>query len=167
MCTRKGRHMKRNYQRWTIVAAFGASLTVLPVSGCAAPTVAENRLETLRIKPGPKKVVAIYEFRSSVAGVSVASAVDMFTTALVKANAFAVAERARLDQAVTKEKDLQTSGRATGSAGSRKLTGADYVFEATVSESNPGEKASSGGVSLGGLSVGGAGVADSIGPDVP
>lgn len=162
-------------KRVQIAVLFAAGIMVLAVAGCAtyesytgskASTGVVGKQESAKPKPGTRKVVAIYEFRSSLSEISAKNATDMFTTALVKSNSFAIAERQRLASGVMKEKDLQKSGKAAGLAGKGKLTGADFIFEGTVSESNPGEKASSGGISLGGMSLGSKGSADSIGLDV-
>jgi curli biogenesis system outer membrane secretion channel CsgG len=125
-----------------------------------------KKLHSLRRQPGPKKIVTIYEFRSSVPGVNGAGATDMFTTALIKSGAFAVAERHRLNEGIMREKQLQASGMATGRAGSTKLAGAQYIFEGTVSEANADEKTAEGGFGLGGMELGGAAKQDSIGLDV-
>lgn len=125
-----------------------------------------KKLRSLKRHPGPKKIVTIYEFRSSCPGVSGAGATDMFTTALIKSGAFAVAERHRLNEGVMREKQLQSSGMATGRAGSTKLAGAQYIFEGTVSEANADEKTAEGGFSLGGMELGGGSKKDSIGLDV-
>jgi curli biogenesis system outer membrane secretion channel CsgG len=158
--------MKRINQKWRFGAAFAASMMALTISGCAAPAaVAENKLDTLKIKPGPKQVVAISEFHSNVSGVSAASAVDMFTTALVRTNAFAVAKHAPLDDAAARDRKPRKPGKAREPAESKPIR-PDYVVEATVSADNPGEAASSGKVSYKGLSVEGASALDSIGFDV-
>lgn len=125
-----------------------------------------KKLHSLKRQAGPKKIVTIYEFRSSCPEVNGAGATDMFTTALIKSGAFAVAERHRLNEGVMREKQLQASGMATGRAGSTKLAGAQYIFEGTVSEANPDEKTAEGGFSVGGMEVGGASKTDSIGLDV-
>ena len=73
-----------------------------------------KKLQSIKRPKGQRKVVTIYEFRSSVPEVNGAAATDMFTTALIKSGYFAVAERQRLDQGVMREKQLQGSGAATG-----------------------------------------------------
>ena len=147
----------------------------LMVFACAAfaeqdPVIDNSRttkkLHSLKRQPGPKKIVTIYEFRSSVPGVNGSGATDMFTTALIKSGAFAVAERHRLNEGIMREKQLQSSGMATGRAGSTKLAGAQYIFEGTVSEANADEKTAEGGFTVGGMEVGGGAKRDSIGLDV-
>lgn len=125
-----------------------------------------KKLQGLKRPRGQRKIVTIYEFRSSVPEVSAGGATDMFTTALIKSGHFAVAERQRLNEGVMREKQLQGGGMATGRAGQTKLAGAQYIFEGTVSEANPGESQTEGGFNVGGMDVGGAKNSDSIGLDV-
>lgn len=125
-----------------------------------------KKLQSIKRPKGQRKVVTIYEFRSSVPEVNVAGATDMFTTALVKSGYFAVAERQRLDHGIMREKQLQGSGMAIGKAGQSKLAGAQYIFEGTVSEANPNETNTEGGFNVGGMDVGGGKSSDSIGLDV-
>jgi curli biogenesis system outer membrane secretion channel CsgG len=96
-----------------------------------------EKLESLpRVEESKRKVVTIYEFRSSVPEISAAAATDMFTTALIKSGSFAVAERERLNQGVAFEKQLNAQGQTTGTAAQSQLLGAAYIFEGTVSEAN-------------------------------
>lgn len=125
-----------------------------------------QKLQGMKRPKGQRKIVTIYEFRSSVPEVTAGGATDMFTTALIKSGYFAVAERQRLNEGIMREKQLQGGGQATGRAGKSKLAGAQYIFEGTVSEANPGESQTEGGVSVGGMDVGGSKNADSIGIDV-
>ncbi len=125
-----------------------------------------KKLQSIKRPKGQRKVVTIYEFRSSVPEVNAGGATDMFTTALVKSGYFAVAERQRLNEGVMREKQLQGGGMATGKAGKTKLAGAQYIFEGTVSEANPGESNTEGGFNVGGMDVGGGKNSDSIGLDV-
>jgi curli biogenesis system outer membrane secretion channel CsgG len=125
-----------------------------------------KKLQSLKRKPGPKPVVAIYDFRSMVPDVPTASALDMFVTALVKSGAFTVAERQRIQEGVTKERQFQASGAATGRTANTKFAGAQYIFEAAITEGNPNEKQSEGNISVGGMEMGRAGVTDAIGLDV-
>jgi curli biogenesis system outer membrane secretion channel CsgG len=96
-----------------------------------------EKLESLpRVEESKRKVVTIYEFRSSVPEISAAAATDMFTTALIKSGTFAVAERERLNQGVAFEKQLNAQGQTTGTVAQSQLLGAQYIFEGTVSEAN-------------------------------
>lgn len=95
-----------------------------------------EKLESLERVEGNRKVVTIYEFRSSVPEISAAAATDMFTTALIKSGTFTVAERERLNQGVAFEKQLNAQGQTTGTVAQSQLIGAEYIFEGTVSEAN-------------------------------
>jgi curli biogenesis system outer membrane secretion channel CsgG len=95
-----------------------------------------EKLESLPRVEGNRKIVTIYEFRSSVPEVSAASATDMFTTALIKSGTFAVVERERLNQGVAFEKQLNSQGQTTGTVAQSQLMGAEYIFEGTISEAN-------------------------------
>ena len=125
-----------------------------------------QKLKTLQRKAGPKPVVTIYEFRSSVPEIQVKAAQEMFVTALIKSGAFAVAERQRLNEGVMREKQLNATGQTTGTSASRKLVGASYIFEVVVSEANAGESQTDGGLSVGGMDLGHGSAKDGIGMDV-
>ena len=84
----------------------------------------------------PKKTVTIYQFDSTVPEISPASATDMFTTALIKSNAFDVLERQRLDESVYQEKELNQGGMTTGDVAQYQLTGADFIFTGAITEAN-------------------------------
>lgn len=113
-----------------------------------------------------RPTVTIYQFRSSVPEVDAAAATDMFTTALIKTNRFAVLERQRLNQDIMQEKHLNQQGLTTGNAGSTRLTGAHYIFEGTVSEANPNESETGANGGVEGLQVGGHTDTAMIGIDV-
>lgn len=125
-----------------------------------------RKLENLPRAKGPRQVVTIYEFRSSVPEVSAAAATDMFMTALIKSGAFAVAERLRLNQGVMVEKQLNAQGQTTGNSANKQLAGAAYIFEGTVSEANAGESKTGVGGTLRGLGVETSGEKAVIGLDV-
>ena len=125
-----------------------------------------EKLKTLQRKAGPKPVVTIYEFRSSVPEIQARAGQDMFVTALMKSGAFAVAERGRLNEGILREKQLNAAGQTTGTSASRKMAGASYIFEVVVSEANAGESQTEGGVSVGGMDVGLGSAKDGIGMDV-
>ena len=88
----------------------------------------------------PKKTVTIYQFDSTVPEISPASATDMFTTALIKSNAFDVLERQRLDESVYQEKQLNQGGVTTGDVAQHRLTGADFIFTGAITEANAQKK---------------------------
>lgn len=125
-----------------------------------------QKLRNLERSVGQRKVVAIYEFRSSVAEVSARGATDMFTTALLKSGAFSIVERARVQDGVMREKHFNAVGQTSGNAGRKRLAAAQYIFEGTVSEANQGQGQTEGGISFGGMQIGGGGSEDSIGIDV-
>jgi curli biogenesis system outer membrane secretion channel CsgG len=136
-----------------------------------APQINDSKstqaLQALPPKPLSKRIpVTIYEFRSGVQEITAGAATDMFTTALVKSGQFRVVERARLNQGVVYEKQLNGAGQATGNAAQKQLRGARYVFEGTVSEANVAQDAHQGGINIGGLSIGRGKNKDAIAIDV-
>lgn len=125
----------------------------------------EKKLSDLRIV-GKKKVVTIYEFRSSVPEIAARAATDMFTTAIVNSQAFAVVERQRLDQGINKEKRLKSSKKASNKGKTTKLTGADFIFEGTISEAAANKQNDEYGVSMKGMDVNKSARSGSIGLDL-
>lgn len=115
---------------------------------------------------GDRLAVTIYEFRSSVAAVSGAATTDMFKTALVKTGQFRVVERARMNEGVVREKQLNAAGLSTGDASRRQLRGAQFVFEGTVSEASPSTKQRSSGVTIAGMDLSSGSNTDQIGIDL-
>ena len=110
--------------------------------------------------------VTVYEVTSSVTEIEPRAATTMFTTALIKTRNFRVFERNKIGEAVNKERELNSAGTTSGDAASKKLVGANVVFEATFSEATMGKETSSNGFSLGGLEIGKGGGKDEIGLDV-
>lgn len=157
----------------TSVLVAGALLLVAP---CARadddePVVVDRsrtsrQLEQLPRGKGQPPVVTIYEFRSSVSEISARGATDMFTTALVKSGAFTVAERARLQEGVMREKQMNAAGQTTGTTGTQKMAAAAYVFEGSITEFNDSETGRERGFSLGGMQIGTKKQTASIGLDV-
>jgi curli biogenesis system outer membrane secretion channel CsgG len=138
--------------------------------GSSDPSIDDSsttkKLQKLERPKGNKRVVTIYEFRSSVSEVSGTAATDMFTTALIKSGQFSVAERQRLNQGVAFEKQLNAQGQTTGGAARSQLKGAEFIFEGTVSEANAqASKTGLGGVWKG-LGVETSGDTATIGVDV-
>ncbi len=125
-----------------------------------------KKLESLPRVTGPRKVVTIYEFRSSVPEVSAAAATDMFTTALIKAGAFAVAERQRMNEGVMMEKQMNSQGLTTGEIANQQLAGAAFIFEGTISEANPDESRTGLGGTFKGLGLETSGQKANLGLDV-
>lgn len=165
--------MRSKTRRASIAGSVVFALFLVLVGTCFAEEDAvvdtsntSQKLKTLKRKPGPKPVVTIYEFRSSVPEIQVKAAQEMFVTALIKSGAFAVAERQRLNEGVMREKQLNATGQTTGTSASRKLVGASYVFEVVVSEVNAGESQTEGGLSVGGMDLGHGSAKDGIGMDV-
>lgn len=128
------------------ICALAAFLAAALWTGCSvvdpAPTtegsMVSPKLASLP-KPDPehRKAVTVYEFRVNVPYHSSPlvgrGATDQFITALYKSGYFTVLERQNLRQ-LAAEKNLQRAGEATGSAGARKLVGADYIFEGAITE---------------------------------
>jgi len=168
----------------SIASKISSTIIAVSMSACAAALIlfagtaaaetaarvddseSSQQLAKVRRTAGPKTVVAIYEFRSSVPEVRVGAAQEMFVTALIKSGAFAVAERQRLNEGVMRERQLNSSGMTSGNAAANQIAGARYIFEVVVSEANAGEKESASGINVGGMKVGGGSTADSIGMDV-
>jgi curli biogenesis system outer membrane secretion channel CsgG len=110
--------------------------------------------------------VAIYDFRSNIQELPSRGATDMFVTALQQNGRFRVVERAQLNQDIAVEKQLNAQGSSTGTAASKQLHGADYIFEGAVTEANAGESANSSAVGVAGMSVSGGKNQDVIAIDV-
>lgn len=160
-------------------AALGSLLVLASMLGSVLPDAAlaeeaavidnsasTQALRKLKRKPGVKPVVTVYEVRSSAPEVPPKAAQEMFMTALIKSGAFAVAERARLNEGVMRERALMAGGVASGSAASATVAGAEYLFEVVVSEANAGARQSDNSVSVGGMQVGSSGGDDEIGMDI-
>ncbi len=149
-----------------VATALGACADIAsePPRSDTAPTT--QALKKLPRKPGEPVAVTIYEFRSELPGVASHAATDMFKTALVQSGQFRVVERARVNEGVIREKQLQQQGLATGAAGQSPLRGAQYIFEGALSEANASELQRSGNVSVAGMQVGAGSNADSLAIDV-
>ena len=123
-------------------------------------------LQALPQRSGDRVTVAIYEFRSSVTEVSARGSTDLFTTALVRSGQFRVVERARVNEGVIREKQMNGSGLTKGDDAAHLLTGAQYLFEGAITEANTSETTRSGGIAVAGMQVGGGRNRDVIGIDV-
>lgn len=117
-------------------------------------------------KRARRMAVTVYEVRSGVPEIDVRAATDVFTTALVKSRSFRVVERSNLGGGVSAEHQLNADGATTGDVATKKLRGAQYIFEAIISESNPNKSQSEGGFSIGGMTIGGSKDGGEIGMDV-
>jgi curli biogenesis system outer membrane secretion channel CsgG len=149
-------------------------LAAAALAGCATPPYTAPQADaspTARsLKALPKRadraVVTVIEVRSNVGAVDPRAATDMFKTALVQSRQFRVVERQRLQEGALREKQLNAQGMSSGSSARRTLTGAEYVFEASVSEANASENQRSGGIAVAGMQIGGGSNRDSISLDV-
>ena len=142
--------MKNINFKWTRMVSF--FLILFPVYALAAST--------------SKPLVTIYQVKSTVREVSPASATDMFITSLVKSHRFLVLERQRLDESVYREKQLNQQGRTTGKAADKRLTGAKYIFVATITEANSNSNNNGMSGTFGGLGVESSEKEAEIGMDV-
>ncbi|MBL8318069.1 MAG: hypothetical protein JNJ42_06665 [Burkholderiaceae bacterium] len=150
-----------------VLAACSQTMGALAAQPARADaTVGAQALKKLPRKAGERVAVTLYEVRTELPGVSARSATEMFKTALVQSGQFRVVERARLNDGVMREKQLQLSGLASGKAAARTLRGAQYVFEGTLSETNAGERQRSAGVGVAGAQLGGSSNRDTIAIDV-
>ncbi len=166
-----------NVKRMNVfMSLFVFAATVFLASGTASGWGSEEpkaddsettkKLESLPRRTGDRKVVTIYQFRSSVQEVAGANATDMFTTALIKSGAFLVAERQRLNEGIMAEKQLNTQGLTSGNAVEEKLAGADYIFEGSVTEANAQESKTGVGGTFKGLGIEGSQEKGRIGLDL-
>lgn len=145
--------------------AFALVLTLAACIGSAH--AGSKQRPTLPRKSSDARVaVAIYEFTSNLPEISPRGATEQFKTALVQSGQFRVVERAKLDRGVVREKQMNAAGQTTGSTSQQQLRGAEYIFEAEITELGSGTRTSSNGVNIGGLQVGGARNNDEFGIDV-
>ena len=149
-------------------AAFLTACAGVPVA--EAPTVdasaGTQALKSLPRRTGELVPVSIYEFRSSVGEIAARGTTDMFETALVNSGQFRVVERARLNEGVVREKQLNASGLSTGTSAGEALLGAKYIFEGSITEANGGETQRSGALRIAGAEFGGSTNKDVLGIDV-
>lgn len=141
---------------------------VLTLAACIGTAHAGSKQRpTLPRKSSDARVaVAIYEFTSNLPEISPRGATEQFKTALVQSGQFRVVERAKLDRGVVREKQMNAAGQTTGSTSQQQLRGAEYIFEAEITELGSGTRTSSNGVNIGGLQIGGASNRDEFGIDV-
>ncbi len=161
-------------RHWALRAVAFAVATAL--TACAntpsyeAPQVdsstSSQALRTLPRRTGDRVAVSIYEFRSSVSEIPVRGATDMFKTALVQSGQFRVVERARLNEGVLREKQLNASGITSGTSATQVLTDAKYIFEGAITEANASETQRSGTIRFAGAELGANTNRDVIGIDV-
>jgi curli biogenesis system outer membrane secretion channel CsgG len=152
-------------------AATAGAATPHPHAGVPADAAMVTVPATLPPAPAPnareaRPMVAIYEFRSGVSEIGARAATDMFITALMQTGRFRVMERARLNEGVVREKQLNASAASTGDIGGQQLHGVRYLFEGTLSEANASQDQRASGVNLGGMEIGGGRNRDAIAIDV-
>jgi curli biogenesis system outer membrane secretion channel CsgG len=123
-------------------------------------------LKSLPRRQGDLVAVSIYEFRSSVSDIPARGTTDMFKTALVNSGQFRVVERARINEGVIREKQLNAAGLSSGKSATEVLTGAKYIFEGSITEANAAETQRGGAVRVAGAEIGGSTNRDVIGIDV-
>lgn len=139
-------------------------LLVSTTTGAAAPQEYEppvvdgqrstQMLANMPRPTGERVTVTVYDFRSSVSEIAARGGTDMFRTALVRSGQFRVVERARLNETVVREKQLNASGLSDGNAAEPQLRSAQYIFEGTISGANPSENQRSSTLSFAGVEVG-------------
>jgi len=159
---------------WAVTATL--SLSLAWVTGCASVPAGEapqvdsapstQAIKALPRKPGELTPVTIYEFRSAVTEIPARGTTDMFKTALVHSGQFRVVERARLNQGVIPEKQLNAAGLSGGKSAREKMTEAKYIFEGAITHADAGETQRSGAFGIAGAQVGSSSNRDVIGIDV-
>jgi len=163
---------KRGLLGGLILAMLGLQSNVHASNNDSDQPVVEQSKTSQALTNLPRKPLAerlpvtIYEFESGVPGLSAQAATEMFTTALIRSGQFRVVERARLNETVVREKQMNGAGQTTGTIAQTQLRGAQYIFDGTVSEANAGEDQTSGGINIGGLTIGGGKTKDTIAIDV-
>ncbi|MEO8524798.1 MAG: CsgG/HfaB family protein [Caldimonas sp.] len=163
-----------NFRLTTGSAALTLGLALL--QGCANTPAAEvprvdssastQNLQQLPRRSGERVAVSIYEFRSTVGEIPARGGTDMFKTALMQSGQFKVVERARLNEGVVREKQLNAAGLSSGKSATQVLTDAKYIFEGAITEANAGETQRSGAITIGGAEFGASKNRDVLGIDV-
>jgi curli biogenesis system outer membrane secretion channel CsgG len=156
------------------ISKYLASLGfILLCAGCVSPGSSgqaqpQEKVQTEKLLPSraDKVAVTLYEMRSAVPEINIRGATDMFKTALVSSGRFRVVERIRLNEGAMREKQLNGSGQTSGKSAEKQLLGAEYVFEASFSETSTGESQDQGGINVGGLQLGGSRVSETVAIDV-
>ena len=151
--------MPRNRFALALVLTLAASIGTAHAGSKQRPTLPRKSSDA-------RVAVAIYEFTSNLPEISPRGATEQFKTALVQSGQFRVVERAKLDRGVVREKQMNAAGQTTGSTSQQQLRGAEYIFEAEITELGSGTRTSSNGVNIGGLQVGGARNNDEFGIDI-
>ena len=146
-------------------------MPVQPPGSTALQLPHEGRLQTAPDSAATRRnldrpTVAIREFRSSVPEIAPRGATDMFISALVRSRRFRVLERSRLAEGAAAEKALNQQGMTTGQVGQSQYVGATYLFEATISGSQAGERSQAYTLNLAGAAAGRGSTTDSFAIDV-
>lgn len=159
-------------RRLALSGGAALALTVL-FTGCASNGVREDTSSTSQaLRKLPRKsqeqrvAVAVYEVSSNLMELPSRGATEMFKTALVKSGQFRVVERAKLSRGVIAEKQLNAAGQTTGAVAQQPLRGAEYIFQAEITEIAAGGSGSSTGVNVAGLQLGGSDNKDTLGVDI-
>jgi curli biogenesis system outer membrane secretion channel CsgG len=167
--------MTSPHRRVAVLGGLAALAGVaMLATGCAAPQRAREddspthrALTRLPRRSKEARVaVAIYEVTSALPELPPRGSTEMFKTALVKSGRFRVLDRSRLAGSVMVEKQLASSGQTRGRASEQALHGAEYLFQAEVTEVNAGAGNSATSVGVGGLVLGGATNRDELGLDI-
>jgi curli production assembly/transport component CsgG len=148
------------WRLWAICAIASCILAV----GCEQanqfvnpnPTVGDNTATAQRLRtippPDPRhiKTVTVYKIEDKTgwrwAGEITQGMTDQLITALVDTGHFRVVERANLGNLMA-ERNLQSSGEASGGAADTQLAGAQYIFEGATTEL---DDTGGGGLGIGG-----------------
>jgi len=167
--------LPRTARRLWVAPTVAAALTLLLTACATTPTYEAPRVDAapstqaikaLPRRPGELTTVSIYEFRSAVTEIPARGTTDMFKTALVNSGQFRVVERARLNEGVMREKQINAAGLSGGKSARERLTEAKYIFEGAITHANAGETQRSGAFGIAGAQVGGSTNRDVIGIDV-
>jgi curli biogenesis system outer membrane secretion channel CsgG len=160
--TMPGQPMPNQFPQMPGMPGMGIPAAQIPHQGNLPNAPASATSQRNRERP----TVTIREFRSSVAEVTPRGATDMFMTALVKTRKFRVIERARMAEGIATEKALNQQGMTTGQSGQAQYKGAEYMFEATVSEASAEDSKTSFGLGIFGAGAGKTYTSGSIAIDV-
>ncbi|MDI4631434.1 hypothetical protein J7U46_00060 [Pelomonas sp. V22] len=149
------------------------TLALAALAGCASKGAREDSSGTSQaLRKLPRKsqeqrvAVAVYEVSSNSMELPSRGATEMFKTALVKSGQFRVVERAKLARGVVAEKQLNGAGQTTGTVAQQPLRGAEYIFQAEITEISASGSGSSTGLNVAGLQLGGSDNKDTLGLDI-
>ncbi len=165
--------MSRALARRRLCLGAGLATAGILVGCGAAPRAQEDASPTHQaLKRLPRRsaearvAVALYEVTSALPELPARGSTEMFKTALVKSGRFRVLDRSRLAGSVMVEKQLAATGQARGRANDQALRGAEYLFQAELSEVNASARQSATTLGVGGLLLGGGSNRDELGLDI-